>query len=64
MTQRSTPHLKFKAGQLVYDQSWPYRRGRILKVLKTRLRVEWFEPINGEHIWTYDKAHQRFLRHV
>jgi hypothetical protein len=47
-----------KQGQLVHDIWWPWRVGRITRVLKTRLRVRWEDG----KVWTYDKAHQQFLQ--
>ena len=47
-----------KAGDCVYDVSKPWRGGRVVRVLKTRVHVEWSD---GE-LWRYDRAHTRFLR--
>lgn len=47
----------FRCKQKVYDRWWPYRPGKVIKVLKTRIHVRWFD---GE-VWSYDKAHQQFL---
>lgn len=52
---RSYDHLKQRT--VVLDRWWPYRRGVIVKRLKTRLRVQWSD---GE-IWTYDLPHMQFL---
>lgn len=42
----------------VYDRWWPWRIGTIVKVLKTRLHVQWAD---GE-TWVYDRPHEQFLR--
>jgi hypothetical protein len=49
-----------KQGQHVIDAWWHTRAGRIVQVLKTRLRVRWSDG----QVWTYDKPHQQFLRRV
>ncbi len=43
---------------VVYDSWWPLRLGSVVRCLKTRIRVQWSD---GE-VWSYDKAHQKFLR--
>jgi hypothetical protein len=48
-----------KVGDAVRDRWWPHRRGRVRKVLKTRLHVE----SDGE-IWNYDLPHRKFLEVV
>jgi hypothetical protein len=52
--------VTFRRGNSVYDSWWPHRIGRVLKVLKTRLHVQWSDG----QVVTYDKPHQRFLRKV
>jgi hypothetical protein len=49
--------LKLKRKTRVFDRWWPYRYGVVIKVLKTRLHVQWSD---GE-IWKYDQAHTQFL---
>lgn len=36
-----TPWISFKTRQRVYDRWYPEIAGRIVEVLKTRLRVQW-----------------------
>lgn len=55
---RSYDHLKQRA--VVYDRWWPYRRGVVIKRLKTRLHVQWSD---GE-VWKYDRPHMQFLEKV
>lgn len=50
--------MKFKVKDVVYDSWWPWRVGSIIKVLKTRLHIEWADG----KIWIYDLAHMKFLR--
>ena len=55
---------KAKVGMKVYDSWWPWRMGKIVKVLKTRVKIAG-RPIWSEYaakIETYDKAHLQFLR--
>lgn len=47
----------FKKGAVVFDTWWPWRRGTILRIGETRLRVRWDD---GQE-WSYDKAHLQFL---
>lgn len=46
-----------KRSTRVYDRWWPNRRGVVVKVLKTRVHVQWWD---GE-VWSYDKPHMQFL---
>jgi len=55
---RSYDHLKLRAR--VFDRWWPYRYGVVIKVLKTRLRVQWSD---GE-VWSYDRPHMQFLERM
>jgi hypothetical protein len=48
-----------KLNQIVYDSWWPWRLGKIVKVLKTRIHVMWID--NGR-VDSYDKPHQQFLK--
>lgn len=48
----------FPVGATVFDSWWPWRVGRVVRQMKTRVRVCWS---NGEE-WTYDQAHLQFLR--
>lgn len=48
----------FRKGAIVFDTWWPWRRGTVLRVGKTQLRVRWDD---GKE-WSYDKAHLQFLR--
>jgi len=50
--------IRWNVGMRVYDRWWPWRMGKIVRVLKTRIRVEWSDT--GEY-WSYDRAHQQFL---
>jgi hypothetical protein len=51
--------LDVKPGDIVYDAWWPWRLGVVVRVLKTRIKVRY----NGlDVVWSYDVAHQRFLR--
>lgn len=48
----------FKKGAVVFDAWWPWRRGTILRIGETRLRVRWDD---GQE-WSYDTSHMQFLR--
>ncbi len=50
--------MKFKVGDKIYDSWWPWRKGKITKVLKTKVHV----AFNDIDAWEYDKAHYQFLR--
>jgi hypothetical protein len=52
------PADDFKKGDRVHDVWWPFRVGKVTRVLKTRVHVEWPD---GE-VWKYDLAHTKFLR--
>ncbi len=43
--------------QRVHDSWWPERHGDVIKVLKTRVHVQW---LDGE-VWVYDREHLKFL---
>lgn len=45
---------------VVQDRWWPWRIGRVIKVMKTRIKVRW---AHGE-IETYDNAHLQFLERL
>lgn len=45
-------------GDFVHDRWYPYKRGKIVKVLKTRIHIMW---IGDGEIEVYDNAHQQFL---
>lgn len=42
----------------VYDSWWPWKIGVIVWRGKTRLRVRFSDGTE----WTYDRAHQKYLR--
>ena len=42
----------------VFDSWWPWRFGKVIAKTKTTVKVRWDDGAT----WTYDKAHQRFLR--
>jgi len=47
-----------QVGDFVHDRCYPYERGKIVKVLKTRIHVMW---IGVREIEVYDNTHQHFL---
>lgn len=55
---------KFKVGDKVWDSWWPWRKGKVVKVLKTRVHIHFDKTIwdYASGIWNYDKAHFSFLR--
>jgi len=50
-----------KVGDKVYDRWWPWRVGKIIKILKTRVKIEFPNIFGEKSIVTYDKAHLKFL---
>jgi hypothetical protein len=41
----------------VHDKGWPWRLGVVIRVLKTRVHVQW----TGGEVWNYDLPHTQFL---
>lgn len=56
-TARATTTPQLRLRQPVRDRWWPWRYGKVVKVLKTVVHVRWSD---GE-LWCYDRAHQKFL---
>jgi len=48
-----------KVGMRLYDRWWPYTRGKVVEVLKTRIKI-----MMGDESITYDKGHCQFLERV
>ena len=46
-------------GDMVYDRWWPWRIGRVVKVLRTRVKIRFQDT--PTRISTYDNAHCQFL---
>jgi hypothetical protein len=53
--------MDFKKGDEVYDTWYPYSMGRVVEVLKTRMKIKFYMV---RRAIVYDKAHYRFLRKV
>jgi len=51
------PRPVLKKDDKVHDRWWPIRLGVVVRVLKTRIHVQWTD---GE-IWNYDEPHTIFL---
>jgi hypothetical protein len=50
--------MNFRVGDRVYDRWWPWKVGKVVKVLKTRVQVQF-----PDRVTTYDEAHSKqFLR--
>lgn len=49
-----------RVGTRVYNRTDRFRRGRIVEVMKTRIKVQW---LDGD-IETYDRAHVQFLEKI
>ena len=47
----------FSVGDRVQDTWWQEKTGRVVEVLKTRVKIE----MNGDVV-TYDRDHYKFLR--
>ncbi len=47
---------EFRVGIQVYDRYWPWEIGTVTAVLKTRIKIRFFDGTR-----TYDKQHYRFL---
>jgi hypothetical protein len=47
----------FRLKQKVYDRWWPWRIGKVIRVMKCFVYVQW---LDGEQV-RYDRAHQQFL---
>lgn len=54
---------RFKVGMRVYDRWWFWEIGRVVRVGKTRLRVQFPDrPVQfPSGLVSYDAAHSRFL---
>lgn len=48
-----------RVGMLVYDRWWPWKVYRVIKILKTRVKL-----IGTEKEITFDNAHLQFLEKV
>ncbi len=49
-----------RLSDVVYDRWWVWKLGKVVQVLKTRLKVMWSDG----RIDTYDKPHQQFLERL
>lgn len=47
-----------KVGDRVFDRWWPWKAGRCIKVMKTRVKIR----LDDGEIATYDFPHCRFLK--